>query len=95
MTTKRRARQNYLAYSEPFDLNVLLDDPYWAHKASRLAHSEDEIVRLSKLNKVYDIGTFEQSAIHEFLDFKESVDSVNFTVKHLFWQNTIDAAVPY
>jgi len=52
-------------------------------------------MRLSKLNKIYDIGTFEDQPIHEFLDFKESVDSENFTVKNLFWQNTIDSAVPY
>lgn len=51
-------RQNYLSYSEPFDLKILLDEPYWQHKSARLAHSQDEIVRLSKLNKKYDIGVF-------------------------------------
>ena len=92
-----------MTYTQTFDLDVLLDEAFWQHKAKRLAHNYDEIVRLSKLNKIYDIshlvhsevGTFSSGPIHEFLDFKESVDSENFTVKHLFWQNEIDSAVPY
>ena len=40
---KRRYRQNYLAYSEPFDLDILLDTAYWNHKNSRLAHDHKEI----------------------------------------------------
>lgn len=40
---KRRSRQNYLSYDDPFDLGVLLDDQYWTIKQSRLAHDADEI----------------------------------------------------
>jgi hypothetical protein len=49
---KRRHRLNYLSYTEPFDLNILLDEGYWSHKHNRLAHHHDEIVRLSALNKL-------------------------------------------
>ena len=92
---KRRQRQNYLAYTEPFDLNILLDEAYWNRKGQLVAHSPDEIARLSALNKLYELGHFEGGPLHEFLDFKESVESEAFKVKHLFWQNSVDAAVPY
>ena len=84
-----------MAYTEPFDLGILLDDVYWSYKNNRLAHNHDEILRLTALNKLYSYGRFEDGVIHEFLDFKESVESEDFKVKHLFWQNQIDAMVPY
>ena len=92
---KRRSRQNYLAYNDPFDLNILLDDIYWSHKESKLVHAHSEIVRLSMLNKLEINHFFEGKAIHEFIDFKEPIDSEHFKIKHVYWQNTIDDSVPY
>ena len=40
---------------------------------------------MTALNKLYSYGAFEDVVIHEFLDFKESVESEDFKVKHLFW----------
>ena len=74
---------------------MLLDYGYWAHKQSLLAHPPNEIVRLSNLNQLYAFGRFEQGSIHEFLDFKQSVESQEFKVKHLFWQNDVDQTLPY
>ena len=72
---KRRYRQNYLSYSEPFELQALLDDAYWQHKKSLLAYDWKEMLRLTNLNKLYSNGKFEECDIHEFLDFKEKVES--------------------
>ena len=92
---KRKSKQNYLAFNDPFDLDVLLDDSYWAQKESKLVHPQGEIVRLSELNKLEINHFFEDTPIHEFLDFKEPVESEHFKVKHVFWQNKIDDSVPY
>ena len=92
---KRRSRQNYLSHNEPFDLDVLLDEAYWLSKSSRLTHSHNEIIRLSALNKLDVYHHFSGVPIHEFLDFKEGVESEDFKVKHLFWSNQIDSTVPY
>lgn len=94
-TLKRRPRQNYLAHSEPFDLSILLDSNYWGHKQTLLSHTHEEIVRLSALNKLDVSHSFQNLPIHDFLDFKESVESPAFKVKHLYWHNEIDLSVPY
>ena len=48
---KRKSRQNYLAYSQPFDLDKLLDEKYWRHKKSKFQHTEAQIKDLCLLNK--------------------------------------------
>ena len=85
---KRKPRDNYLHYHEVFDLNVLLDKPYWRHKQKQLANSQDEILRLSALNKLYSFDSpieEDSGKIHNFLNFNESVDSEHFKVKDLYW----------
>ena len=52
-------------------------------------------MRLSELNKLDVHSQFEGEPIHEFLDFKEPITSLKFKVKNIFWQNTVDSAVPY
>lgn len=64
---------------------MLLEPDYWQFKADRLAHSHDEILRLARLNKNHTVDWLDGEPLREFLDFKEPVESFNFTVKHLFW----------
>ena len=66
---KRKSRQNYLAYSQPFDLDKLLDEKYWKHKGSKFHHSDAQIKDLCELNKQMQVGSFEDLAYHHFFNF--------------------------
>ena len=52
-------------------------------------------MKLSKLNMRDVQGYFENAPIHPFLNFCEPVETENFRVKNLYWQNIVDQALPY
>ena len=92
---RRKSHQNYLAYNEPFDINILLDEKYWKHKRSKFVHSEEEFSQLCVMNKKEQVGTFQEDVYHDFFNFQYPAESKEFRVQNLHWQNNVDLALPY
>ena len=92
---RRKSRQNYLAYSQPFDLNKLLDEKYWKHKKSKFHHTDTQIKDLCTLNGKVQAGSFSDQPYHHFFNFQHQEEHDSFKVKNLYWQNDVDTANPY
>ena len=84
-----------MQFTRPYDLSVILDSGYWKHKANCLQVSKDDMETLALMNTKDVLGTWDQVRYHHFLNFSEPVETENFRVKNLFWQNDLDSALPY